>query len=126
MHTLGGITRARRNLRQLFLHPRAANGEADKVVEPIFDLCPGHRAVAPPAGPNDEADFCVMRHFLKNLSFNFEGTFAGNGKMRILSRFGAHQEAARTKVTHLENLIFIKSHIHLKIELQEDRDSSSR
>ena len=84
MHTLGGITRARRNLRQLFLHPRAANGEADKVVEPIFDLCPGHRAVAPPAGPNDEADLCVTTHFLRNLLDNFEGTFAGNGKKRVL------------------------------------------
>ena len=27
MHTLGEITRAKRNLRQLFLHPRAANNE---------------------------------------------------------------------------------------------------
>ena len=65
-------SRAKRSLRQLFLHPRAANGEADKVVEPIFDLCPGHRAVAPPAGPNDEADLCAMKQFLKNLSFFFE------------------------------------------------------
>ena len=126
MTTRGEIIQAKRNLRQLFLHPRAANDEPDKVERQIFESPPCHRAVALPAGPNDEADFCVMRHFLKNLSFNFEGTFAGNGKMRILSRFGAHQEAARTKVTHLENLIFIKSHIHLKIELQEDRDSSSR
>ena len=66
MPTRGEIIQAKLNLRQLFLHPRAANGEADKVVEPIFDLCPGHRAVAPPAGPNDEADLCVMRHFVKN------------------------------------------------------------
>ena len=79
----GGITRARRNLRQLFLHPRAANGEADKVERQMFDSTPCHRAVAPPAGPNDEADLCVMRHKLKNLSFNSEGTFAGNGKKRF-------------------------------------------
>ena len=39
-HTLGGITRAMRNLRQLFLHPRAANGEADKVVATDFLLTP--------------------------------------------------------------------------------------
>ena len=84
MHTLGGITRARRNLRQLFLHPRAANGDADKVVEPIFDLCPGHRAVAPPAGPNEVADLWAMTHFLRNRLDNFEGTVAGNGKMRVL------------------------------------------
>ena len=80
----GGITRARRNLRQLFLHPRAANGEPDKVERQMFDSTPCHRAVAPPAGPNDEADLCVMRHKLKNLSFNSEGTFAGNGKRRVL------------------------------------------
>ena len=78
-------SRAKRNLRQLFLHPRAANEEPDKAVEPIFDLCPGHRAVASPAGPNDEADVCVMTHFLRNRLDNFEGTFAGTGKMRILS-----------------------------------------
>ena len=64
------------------------NGEADKVVEPIFDLCPGHRAVAPPAGPNDEADLCVTTHFLRNLLDNFEGTVAGNGKKRILTYAG--------------------------------------
>ena len=84
MRTLGEITRAKRNLRQLFLRPRAANEEPDKVVEPIFDLCPGHRAVAPPAGPNDEADLCVTTHFLRNRLDNFEGTVAGNGKMRVL------------------------------------------
>ena len=85
MPTRGEIIQAKLNLRQLFLHPRAANEEPDKVVEPIFDLCPGHRAVASPAGPNDEADLCVTTHFLRNLLDNFEGTFAGNGKMRILS-----------------------------------------
>ena len=84
MPTRGEIIQAKRNLRQLFLHPRAANGEADKVVEPIFDLCPGHRAVAPPAGPNDEADLCVTTHFLRNLLDNFEGTVAGNEKMRVV------------------------------------------
>ena len=51
---------------------------------PIFDSPPGHRAVAPPAGPNDEADLCVTTHFLRNLLDNFDGTFAGNGKMRVL------------------------------------------
>ena len=39
-----------------------------KLLRPIFDLCPRHRAVALPAGPNDEADLCVMKHFLKNRS----------------------------------------------------------
>ena len=67
----------------LFLHPRAANEEPDKVKRQVFDSPPCHRAVAPPAGPNDEADLCVMRHKLKNLSFNSEGTFAGNGKKRF-------------------------------------------
>ena len=62
----GGISRAKRNLRQLFLHPRAANEEPDKVERPILDSTPSHRAVAPPAGPNDEVDICVTRHFLKN------------------------------------------------------------
>ena len=85
MHTRGESSRAKRNLRQFFLHPRAANEEPDKVKRQVFDSPPCHRAVAPPAGPNDEADLCVMRHFLKNLSFNFEGTFAGNGEMRVLS-----------------------------------------
>ena len=84
MPTRGEIIQAKLNLRQLFLHPRAANEEPDKVVEPIFDLCPGHRAVAPPAGPNEVADLWAMTHFLRNRLDNFEGTVAGNGKMRVL------------------------------------------
>ena len=55
-----------------------------KLLRPIFDSTPSHRAVAPPAGPNDEADLCVTTHFLRNLLDNFEGTFAGNGKKRVL------------------------------------------
>ena len=74
-------SRARRNLRQLFLHPR----QPDKVLRQIFDSPPRHRAVALPAGPNDEADLCVMKQFLKNLSWNFEGTFAVNGKLGFIS-----------------------------------------
>ena len=58
-------------------YPRAANEEPDKVVEPIFNSTPSRRAVAPPAGPNDEADLCVMRHFLRNRLDNFEVSFAG-------------------------------------------------
>ena len=59
-------------------------GRPTKLLRPIFysPLC--HRAVAPPAGPNDEADLCVTTHFLRNLLDNFEGTFAGNGKKRVL------------------------------------------
>ena len=66
-----------------FSHPRAANEEPDKVERPILDSTPSHRAVAPPAGPNDEVDICVTRHFLRNLLDNFEGTIAGSGKMRV-------------------------------------------
>jgi len=88
VHTRGESSRAKRNLRQFFLHPRAANEEPDKVVEQIFDSPPCHRAVAPPAGPNDEADLCVTTHFLRNLLDNFEGTVAGNGKKRILTYAG--------------------------------------
>ncbi len=43
-------------------------GQPDKVLRQIFDSPPRHRAVALPAGPNDEADLCVMKQFLKNLS----------------------------------------------------------
>ena len=88
MHTRGESSRAKRNLRQFFLHPRAANEEPDKVERRIFDSPPCHRAIAPAAGPNDEADLCVMRHFLKNRFDNFEGTVAGNGKKRILTYAG--------------------------------------
>ena len=80
MHTLGEITRAKRNLRQLFLHPRAANEEPDKVERQIFDSTPSHRAVAPAAGPNDEADLGVMRHFLKNLSLTLKVRSRATGK----------------------------------------------
>ena len=52
----GAFRHKRRNLRQLFLHPRAANEEPTKLLRQIFDSPPCHRAVAPPAGPNDEAD----------------------------------------------------------------------
>ena len=73
-------SRARRNLRQLFLHPRAANEEPDKVERQIFDSTPSHRAVAPAAGPNDEADLGVMRHFLKNLSLTLKVRSRATGK----------------------------------------------
>jgi len=57
-----------------------------KLSSPIFDSPPRHREVVSPAGPNDEAHLCVMRHFEKKIGLdNFEGTFAGSGKMRILS-----------------------------------------
>jgi len=58
-------------------------GRPTKLKDRFFDSPPRHRAVALPAGPNDEADLCVMKQFLKNLSFKFQGTFAGNGKTRV-------------------------------------------
>ena len=67
-YILGQLTRSPTKLSSRFLiHPLAIEQSA------------------PPAGPNDEADLCVMKHFLKNRLHNFEGTVVGNGKMRILS-----------------------------------------
>ena len=66
-YILGQLTRSPTKLSSRFLiHPLAIEQSA------------------PPAGPNDEADLCVMKHFLKNRLHNFEGTVVGNGKMRIL------------------------------------------
>ena len=39
-----------------------------KLLRPIFDSPPRHRAVAPPAGPNEVADLWAMTQFLKNRS----------------------------------------------------------
>ena len=56
-----------------------------KLSSPIFDSPPRHRAVAPLAGPNDEADCCVRRHFVKNRAWQLWKDSRGQREMRILS-----------------------------------------
>ena len=52
-------------------HPRAANEEPDKVERPILDSTLAIEQ-SRPAGPNDEVDICVTRHFLRNLLDNLK------------------------------------------------------
>ena len=66
VHTRGEITFSSLDLHQIFVHPRTAFEESDKVVERSFDSCPRHRAVRAPRRPKrcgGSLRLFVLSHF---------------------------------------------------------------
>ena len=88
------ITRARLNLWQLFLHRRAANDEADRVVGIVFfirDLA--IEQSAPPAGPDVVAILCVMNRFFETRSEELWSEFRGRRENAGLNLFRPNTSA---------------------------------
>jgi hypothetical protein len=66
VHTRGEITFSSLDLHQIFVHPRTAFEESDKVVERICDSCPRHRAVRAPRGTkHDGGSLRLQNEFSK-------------------------------------------------------------
>ena len=85
MHTRGEISRASLDLRQIFLHPRTAIEEPDKVVGTEFRFTPSPLS-SPRAsrGQTRWRIFAPSKRFFKFRPNNFEARFEGNGKTRVL------------------------------------------
>ena len=82
VHTRGEITRASLDLRQIFLHPRTAIEEPDKIVKPDFRFTPSPSSSS--RARTDGGSLRQQNEFSKSGLTTFKARFEGNGKTRVL------------------------------------------
>ena len=103
-------SRARRNLRQLFLHPRTANEEPDRMVKPEFWFMPLPSSMPRLPGAKWSGGFLVRRYVIKrNTKSSFKSYPCITNQILVRTNEGTFLLPYASKVTRpLYYLMWLK------------------